>query len=93
MDPGLLPYYRNWLGYRPKAFEVTAHTYFFIMWISWHHRSLFLVLNSRRQDLIAILISSSCQNKKLIENMNKLCSCTDLLTIKEMSTQENKHSF
>lgn len=25
--------------------------------------------------------------------MNKLCSCTDLLTIKEMSTQENKHSF
>ena len=60
-----------------------------MIWISWHHRSLFLVLSSRRQDLIAILRSSSCQNRKSTEDY-KLGSCADLLAIKEMPTWGNK---
>lgn len=42
-----------------QAFTTFAWSNFFMIWISWHHRSLFLELSSKRQDLIAILRSSS----------------------------------
>ena len=69
MDPSLPLYDDIRMGCRLG--KQVKDTHFFMIWISWHHRSLFLVLSSRRQDLIAILRSSSYENRKSTEkNIN-----------------------